>query len=199
VNHLDGSRSPASEPGVTVQRVDYDGPFSDVEALVNWLLQSESEYLVTLSGDGEYRLSDIFLGLQVLSGSNFGVLHGSRTQCRRQFRSSLRAAYGDNSILYGLSWLAGFVVATAFGVMSRVILGDPLTGFRIYRRSRLRGAFAEALARRGAIAATTVTRMLIQHQIEVAEIPVYYRTFRGFTEPGWRIRRGLRNLLGVVR
>lgn len=199
INHLESSPLSAPPPDVNVERVDYEGPFSDVEALVNWLLQSDSEYLVTLSGDGEYRLSDIFLGVQVLRAGNFGVLHGSRTQCRSQFRSSLRAAYGDHPVLHGLSWLAGFLVAAAFGVMSRVILADPLTGFRIYRRSRLHGTFAEALARRGTLAATTVTRMLVQRQIEVAEIPVYYRTFRGFTEPWWRIRRGLQNLWGVIR
>jgi len=199
VNHLQGAPLPSVQPGVKVERVDYDGPFSDVEALVNWLLQSDSEYLVTLNGDGEYRLSDIFVGLQVLRASGFGALLGSRTQSRRQFQSSLRAAYGDHLILYGLSWFAGFLVAFAFGVMSRVILGDPLTGFRIYKRSGLGGAFAEDLARQRTLAATTMTRMLIRHQIEVAEIPVYYRTFRGFTEPMWRVRRGLRNLIGVFQ
>jgi hypothetical protein len=43
-----------------------------------------------------------------------------------------------------------------------------------------------------------IVRQLIRHGIEVAELPVLYRTFSGFTDPHWRMRRGLRNLLSLL-
>jgi hypothetical protein len=46
---------------------------------------------------------------------------------------------------------------------------------------------------------TTITKMLVQNRIEIAELPVHYRTFAGFTDPKWRLRRGMSNLLGILR
>jgi len=43
----------------------------------------------------------------------------------------------------------------------------------------------------------SIVRQLIRKGIEVAELPVLYRTFSGFTDPNWRIRRGLRNLAAL--
>jgi len=40
-------------------------------------------------------------------------------------------------------------------------------------------------------------RQLIRQGVEVAELPVLYRTFSGFTDPNWRMRRGLRNLTAL--
>jgi len=34
--------------------------------------------------------------------------------------------------------------------------------------------------------------------VELAELPVLYRTFSGFTDPNWRVRRGLANLVGLL-
>ena len=44
----------------------------------------------------------------------------------------------------------------------------------------------------------SIVRQLIQSGVEVAELPVLYRTFSGFTDPNWRVRRGLSNLASLL-
>lgn len=181
----------------SITRSDYKGSFTEVDALLNWLAHSNSEYLVTLTGDGQYRLADILIGIQVLKLGSFGVLYGSRNQSRRQFNSSLDSAY-EHWLLRSIGWCGAFIFSAFFSLMSRHIFSDPFTGFRIYRRSKFDEKFVEALRKRGYVPPSTVTRLMLKHRIEIAEIPVKYRTFRGFTRPGWRIWRGLRNLLGII-
>lgn len=181
----------------SITRSDYKGSFTEVDALLNWLAHSNSEYLVTLTGDGQYRLADILIGVQVLKLGSFGVLYGSRNQSRRQFNSSLDSAY-EHWLLRSIGWCGAFIFSAFFSLMSRHIFSDPFTGFRIYRRSKFDEKFIEALRKRGYVPPSTVTRLMLKHRIEIAEIPVKYRTFRGFTRPGWRIWRGLRNLLGII-
>ncbi len=195
VNRL---RRPAGElpPHLQVEAAECSGLFSDVEVLQHWLERDDSDYLVTLTGDGEYRLSDLLFGIQVCEGGVFGAVFGSRTQSRRQFRSSLRAAYGEKGILYGISWLGAFIFTAVFGLRFGVVLSDPLTGFRIYQRRKMNTGFRSAI--RQAHTAAGITRLMIANQIEIAEIPVSYRTFDSFTKPAWRLWRGLRNLLGAV-
>ena len=43
-----------------------------------------------------------------------------------------------------------------------------------------------------------LVRQLIRQGVEVAELPVLYRTFSGFTDPKWRMRRGWRNLAALL-
>jgi hypothetical protein len=65
---------------------------------------------------------------------------------------------------------------------------------RVFRR--------DAMTELGEIAGDAplaIVRQLIRKGIEVAELPVLYRTFSGFTDPNWRIRRGLRNLAALLR
>jgi hypothetical protein len=75
-----------------------------------------------------------------------------------------------------------------------VIFSDPLTGLRVFRRQSL--AHLPDVATGDAPLA--VVRRLIRHGVEVAELPVVYRTYSGFTDPNWRIKRGLRNLAGLL-
>ena len=184
-------------PYASISRSDYKGSFTEVDSLLNWLAHSDSEYLVTLTGDGQYRLADILIGVQVLKLGSFGALYGSRTQSRRQFNSSLDSAY-EHWLLRSLGWCGAFIFSALFSLVCRHIFSDPFTGFRIYRRSKFDEKFTEALRKRGYVPPSTVTRLMLKNRVEIAEIPVKYRTFRGFTRPGWRIWRGLRNLLGVI-
>ena len=85
-----------------------DDDFSEVSELVGWAHKSRSRYLATLTGDGEYRLADILLGVSILKSQSFGAIYGSRNQSRRQFVNSLDAAYGESKYLYFLSWLGVF-------------------------------------------------------------------------------------------
>ncbi len=184
---------------VSVTSSDYRGLFTEVEALQNWLAHSESDYLVTLTGDGQYRLHDILTGVQVLRSSHFGAVYGSRTQSCNQLRSSLDSAYGEHAVLRFLSFCAAFLFTAIFAVLFRVIMSDPVTGFRIYRRVKFTDTFVDELRRIGKASSAAVTRLMILYGIEIAEIPIVYRTYRGFTKPGWRIKRAFKNLQGLFR
>ena len=181
-----------------IEPAQHDGPFSDAEVFHDWLEHGDSEFLVTLTGDGEYRLSDLLLGVQVCNGGVFGAVFGSRTQSRRQFRSSVSAAYGEGSFLRPVGALGAFAFSALFGLRFGVILSDPFTGFRIYQRSKLNDGFRAALRQSRQRTTAGITRLMVSHQVEIAEIPVTYRTFDNFTNPAWRLRRGLKNLLGSL-
>jgi 2-phospho-L-lactate transferase/gluconeogenesis factor (CofD/UPF0052 family) len=180
-----------------VTGVDLPGPFPEVRAVLDWLKTGDSGYLVTITGDGEYRFRDVLTGVRVLRDSVFGAIYGSRTQSRRQFRTSLQAAYGDGSMLRVVSWLGAFLLSVLFGMRFGVIFSDPLTGFRIYRRRYVQ--CLASLERSKNVTPTTLTRYLVENNVEIAELPVRYRTYIGFTDRGWRLNRGLKNLLGLMR
>jgi 2-phospho-L-lactate transferase/gluconeogenesis factor (CofD/UPF0052 family) len=103
--HINGLDIPSAElPAyLHIKPVKYHQSFSEVSVLLEWLDNGDAEYLVTLTGDGEYRLRDVLLGINTLQNSVFGVVYGSRNQSRRQFRKSLNSAYGEGTFLFLLS------------------------------------------------------------------------------------------------
>jgi len=169
------------------------GLFPEITYFRTWLESGTGDYLVLMTGDGAYRFADVQAILHLLERQqSLGGVFGSRTQSRRQFITSIRAAYGENRLLYGLGKMAAFLLSMLFYMRSGVIFSDPLTGLRVFRR--------DALARLPAVAGDAplaIVRQLIAKGVEVAELPVLYRTFSGFTDPNWRIRRGLRNLAAL--
>ncbi len=174
------------------------GLFSEVETFVRWWQTGTSSYLVTLTGDGEYRLRDVLANIRLLENSPFGAVFGSRTQSRRQFSKSLDAAYGESPALYWTSWAGAILLSALFTARYRVVFSDPLTGFRIYKRSALVDNLHGSLDKLLPSAAGSITRLLIENNIEIAEVPVSYRTFKGFTNAAWRLRRGLRNVASAL-
>ena len=198
INHADLPNTHLPS-GLTISSVHLPSTFAEVEILKDWLAHDDSEYLATITGDGEYLLRDLHLGLMALRNGNFGAVYGSRTQSRRQFRGSLRAAYGESGLLYRLSWLGAFLLTAMFVLRFGIIFSDPLTGFRIYKRSRLPRSLAKRLSTRRLATATTITTAIVRGAVDIAEIPVTYRTFLGFTQPSWRFKRGILNLLGTVQ
>ena len=183
---------------VAIEEWHCEGVFPEVAVLANWLRVGGSDYLATITGDGEYRLRDIMFGVKVLEQGSFGSVFGSRTQSRRQFNSSLRAAYGERGIAYHFSLAGAFVLSMLFAMRLGIIFSDPLTGFRIYRRSKLE-ALENLLRPAASSTPTTITKLLVRHRVEISELPVQYRTFAGFTDPRWRTRRALLNLFGILR
>lgn len=169
------------------------GLFSEVEIFTNWLQAGTSEYLVTISGDGEYRLKEVLSSIGLLENSSFGAVFGSRTQSRRQFLKSIRSAYGESKPLYWSSWVGALAVSALFAARFQVILSDPLTGFRIFRRSAL-DQLRDDIGSLQPAAPMAITRLLIERDIEIAEVPVSYRTYKGFTNAKWRFNRGLKNV-----
>ena len=171
-----------------------DGMFPESGYFRDWLKHGASDYLVLMTGDGGYRFRDVqaILGLMERQPSLGGVF-GSRTQSRRQFITSIQAAYGEHRVLYWLGKVAAFFLSQLFYLRTGVIVSDPLTGLRVFRRQSLVG-----LPDIRSDAPLAIVRQLIAHGVEIAELPVLYRTFSGFTDPYWRVRRGLRNLMGLL-
>jgi 2-phospho-L-lactate transferase/gluconeogenesis factor (CofD/UPF0052 family) len=181
--------------GDGISTVRRDGLFPETGYLRDWLRQGTSEYLVLMTGDGAYRFGDVQAIIRLLQQQqSLGGVFGSRTQSRRQFITSVRAAYGEHRFLYRLGKAAAFFLSLAFYLRTGVIFSDPLTGLRVFRRQSL--AHLPDVA--AGDAPLAVVRRLIRHGVEVAELPVVYRTYSGFTDPHWRIKRGLRNLAGLL-
>jgi hypothetical protein len=183
---------------VAVEQCDASGVFPEVAVFSEWLYKGDAEYLVTLTGDGIYRLKDIFMGVRFLNGASFGAVFGSRNQQRKQFFTSLHSAYGESKTLYGLSWLASFLVGAAFSIRYQMFFSDPLTGFRIYKRAHIAQRLKGQAAASGLRTPSDITKLLIHSSIDIAEVPVGYRTFKGFTNMRWRILRGARNAWSVI-
>jgi len=174
--------------------VDLGGLFPDSTYFRDWLHSGTSDYLVLMTGDGAYRFADVQAIIRLLEQQqSLGGVFGSRTQSRRQFITSIQAAYGENRLLYGLGKVAAFFLSMLFYFRTGVIFSDPLTGLRVFRRQSL-----AALPEIKGDAPLALVRQLIRHGVEVAELPVLYRTFSGFTDPNWRVRRGLRNLFSLL-
>ena len=189
--HLTLNRVAAQGDPVTVSNL--PGLFPDTAYFRNWLKSGTSDYLVLMTGDGAYRFADVQAILHLLERQqSLGGVFGSRTQSRRQFITSVRAAYGENRLLYGLGKMAAFFLSMLFYLRTGVIFSDPLTGLRVFRRDALAD-----LPEVTGDAPLAIMRQLIRKGIEVAELPVLYRTFSGFTDPNWRVRRGLRNLAAL--
>jgi 2-phospho-L-lactate transferase/gluconeogenesis factor (CofD/UPF0052 family) len=72
-----------SLPHLAIEEWQCDGVFPEVGVLANWLRVGGSDYLATITGDGEYRLRDIMFGIKMLEQGSFGSV---------KFNSSLRAA-----------------------------------------------------------------------------------------------------------
>jgi len=182
-----------TQPQALVASSNLGGLFPEIAFFRDWLKNGTSDYLVLMTGDGAYRFADVEAMLRLLERQqSLGAAFGSRTQSRRQFITSIRAAYGENRLLYWLGKMAAFLLSMLFYFRTGMIVSDPLTGLRVFRR--------EALANLSEVkgeAPLAIVRQLIRQGVEVAELPVLYRTFSGFTDPNWRMRRGLRNLAAL--
>lgn len=181
--------------GVSIKSVRNEGSFPEVAEILKWLKNDTTDYLVTITGDGQYRFRDIVIGVELLQEGVFGAFYGSRNQSRRQFAESLMAAYNENIYARYLSQIGAFVLTFIYLLKCGVIFSDPLTGFRIYRRSAV-NCLTEISSQK--ITPATITKHLLSSNIEIAEMPVSYRTFSGFTDIKWRINRGLANLIGII-
>jgi 2-phospho-L-lactate transferase/gluconeogenesis factor (CofD/UPF0052 family) len=180
--------------GTGAGSVNLDGLFPETAYFRDWLICGSSDYLVLMTGDGAYRFADVLAIIRLLEQQqSLGGVFGSRTQSRRQFITSVRAAYGENKLLYWLGKAAAFFLSALFYLRTGVIFSDPLTGLRVFRRQALTG-----LPPVKGDAPLSILRQLIRGGVEVAELPVLYRTFSGFTDPNWRVRRGLHNLASLL-
>lgn len=198
---LNGVAAPALElpPHLRVRSSRRTALFSEVDALREWLGEGREQYFVSLTGDGEYRLRDVQMAARVLSSGLSGAVYGARNQSRKQFVGSLEDAYGASRALYLTSFLGAFGVSALCGLRFQLVFADPLTGFRMFDRAALPGALAAELARAPLGSTVELTRRLVEAGVEITEIPVFYRSYPGFTSMGWRFSRGLRNAVTLLR
>lgn len=191
--HLTLNRVAIAAGPAPIVGVNLGGLFPELGYFRDWLANGTSDYLVLMTGDGAYRFDDVQAIIALMEQQpSLGIVSGSRTQSRRQFITSIRAAYGEHRFLYALGKAAAFFLSMIFYFRTGVIVSDPLTGLRVFRR--------RALPPQTPMPDTPLelVRRLVKAGVEVAELPVLYRTFSGFTDPKWRMRRGLRNLMGVL-
>ena len=123
--------------GTGAGSVNLGGLFPETAYFRDWLTRGTSDYLVLMTGDGAYRFADVLAIIRLLEQQqSLGGVFGSRTQSRRQFITSVRAAYGENRLLYWLGKAAAFLLSALFYLRTGVIFSDPLTGLRVFRRRR---------------------------------------------------------------
>lgn len=183
-------------PNISIETTHHPQSFPEVSEVMNWISQGDADYLVTLSGDGEYRICDVKTSVTALQDSAFGAVYGSRTQSRRRFNSSLRAAYGERKWLFWFSRTGAFLLAILFVMRFGLMFSDPLTGFRVYRRKHVE--CLSQLKHSGRLTPASLSKYLITNHVEIAELPVRYRTFKGFSASRWRTKRGILNLVGMM-
>lgn len=182
---------------VNIKTAHRDGHFPEINYFFDWLQQEHSEYLILLTGDGKYHFRDVILAIKLLEQSHFGAIFGSRNQSRLQFQHSLRAAYGEKKLLRACSFLGSFLISALLALRFGILFSDPLTGFRLFKRSRIL-PYIKNLNERTVNTPIGLATYLIKHPVEIAELPVNYRTFAGFVDPHWRVRRGIKNLWSIL-
>ncbi len=185
-------------PHLAVESTRHRGLFSEVEELLTWLRDGTARFHASLTGDGEYRLRDLETAFALLRSRRFGAIFGARNQSRQQFFGSLRHAYAGRRLMYAASVAGGFGVAAVCAARFGIILSDPLTGFRVYDRLAIPDALGRDLLARPPGTTLEVTRRLVDHRVEIAEVPVSYRSYPAFTDERWRLSRGLRNAVSVL-
>lgn len=174
-----------------------EGLFSEMDFFYKWLHNGKSKYLATITGDGWYRLYEIINLINVLEDGNFGAVYGSRNQSRKQFISSINAAYGESKVLYYISKL-GALVISLLSAFRFSLFSDPLTGFRVYNRkiiSEIKNIPNQNFKIKTPL---TLTKILYRNNIDIAELPVRYRTFKGFTNVKWRLIRGYKMFIDML-
>tara|TARA_B100002003_G_scaffold251353_1_gene294450 strand:+ start:885 stop:2840 length:1956 start_codon:yes stop_codon:yes gene_type:complete len=182
---------------IEIYATENKGFFSEVDVFYDWFWGKKSKYLVTVTGDGEYKLNDIIHSINILNNTTFGAVYGSRNQSRQQFINSLNAAYGESRFLFYLSRFGAFFLGVLCALRFKIVFSDPLSGFRVYSGRILRKNLNVLNPKIKLRTSVGLTHYIVRDKIEIAEIPVRYRTFKGFTNVKWRFFRGIRNLIGV--
>jgi hypothetical protein len=100
-------------------------------------------------------------------------------------------AYGGAGALYRGSLLGAYLFSGVFALRYRVLSSDPFTAFRVYSRDAFDAAPLPGLA--ALESGSDITKLLLGAGIEIAEIPIYHRTFERFSSVKARLSRGLKN------
>ena len=186
--------------GLSIKKYKAFGDFPEIEFFQSWLMNPErSDFLLTLSGDGDYRLKDFLKAYSILNSNPTGAIFGTRVQSRHQFMQALSSAYTENKILFKLSQVGAFVLSFLFSIRSGLLFTDPITGFRAYSRYHIKKKINDPRDLQESLDTPSSLALRLLHKgVDIGEIPVTYRTYSGFTDPNWRIRRAVRNLISLA-
>ena len=202
VLHIDGEFTFKEKlpDGIKIESYKSHGDFPELNFFYDWLNNPErSDFLLTLSGDGDYRLKDFLKAYDILNSSPTGAIFGTRVQSRHQFMQALSSAYTENKLLFKLSQIGAFVLSFLFSIRSGLLFTDPITGFRAYSRYHIKKRIERIRDLDNYLTTPSALALkLLDEGVDIGEIPVTYRTYSGFTDPNWRIRRAVKNLFSLL-
>ena len=101
--------------------------------------------------------------------------------------------------MFKLSQIGAFVLSFLFSIRSGLLFTDPITGFRAYSRYHIKKKIKDPKDLNNSLdTPSSLALRLLNDGVDIGEIPVTYRTYSGFTDPNWRVRRAVRNLISLV-
>lgn len=183
---------------IELRQINLSGVEPQTYITSSWLTETKIDYLVTLTGDGEYRIRDIINLLKVGNDLKVGAVLGTRSQSRHQLSTSLRFAYGDGLLMRIASKCGAFLLTFIFLLRFGVMFSDPLTGLVVFRRDGLNDEFKSRMVGGLRGSSSAIVRFLLSCKVDVCEVPVSYRTYPHFTDALWRLRRGFNNLKALI-
>ncbi|MAW07456.1 MAG: hypothetical protein CME61_04135 [Halobacteriovoraceae bacterium] len=199
INGAEKHDVPKAPPEIVVKFTNINSEFPENDYFLDWLNDSEgSDFLMTLSGDGDYRLTDFYFAFDQFSKKNLGGIFGTRVQSRVQFQNALSSAYTENRLVLRLSQFGAFALSFLFSIRSGLLFTDPITGFRCYSRKNIKNRPVDPKSLKGVTSPSKLALRLINSGVDIGEVPVSYRTYSGFTDPSWRVKRALRSLIDLM-
>ena len=122
---------------------------------------------MTLSGDGDYRLTDFYFAFDQFSKKNLGGIFGTRVQSRVQFQNALSSAYTENKLVLRLSQFGAFALSFLFSIRSGLLFTDPITGFRCYSRKNIRNRQIDFKALKNVTSPSKLALRLINSGVDI--------------------------------
>jgi hypothetical protein len=130
--------------------------------------------------------------------TNLAVLNGSRTQSRRQWLKATGNTYGEGGLRFNLSVFAAIAAVTLTMFRRKQLLTDPLSRCLILDRYALQVNGLSKLCYRGKTIPGLRT-FLLSKGIEVTEIPIHYKVFRGYRAFVNPTRDALRGFFEIMK
>lgn len=164
--------------------------FPEMKIYNSWFKKKEFDYLVTISGDGFYDLSQISDQIKLSRESNCGLVIGSRNQSRSQHFENIEKIYGQNKILYILSKFSEFFFIIIYFLKLKYFLLDPNSGYRIYFRENINNTTNFKYP-------SSILKSFSIYKTEIFELPVNYYVKRNISEKILRFKQALINIKGL--
>jgi 2-phospho-L-lactate transferase/gluconeogenesis factor (CofD/UPF0052 family) len=167
--------------------------FPEIYIFNKWFKKKDFNYLLTISGDGNYDLSKITEHINLIKHLNCGLLIGSRNQSRHQHFDNIKKIYGKNRILYFISKISEFFFIILYFLKLNFFLTDPNSGYRIYSKKDIN--FSKI--KKNLNIPSALLKNLVKGKTEVLEVPIKYYVQRNFSTVIVRISQALKNIKGL--